>query len=93
MTNYPCTTTTLAPGSWHHFQLYATFNTTAHTYTYETFVFDGVTVFQNLGTTYEASPLHGSKALNIEQQIDNGGGTNPVPNNTNYYDRINLWAW
>jgi hypothetical protein len=93
MTNYPCTAATLAPGSWHHFQLYATFNTTAHTYTYETFIFDGVTVFQDLGTTYEASPLQGSKALNIEQQIDNGGETNPVPNNTNYYDRINLWAW
>lgn len=93
MTNYPCTAATLAPGSWHHFQLYATFNTTAHTYTYKTFVFDGVTVFQDLGTTYEASPLHGSKSLNIEQQIDNGGETNPVPNNTNYYDRINLWAW
>src|SRR5579864_443760 len=93
-TSYPCTALTIAPGTWHHFQLYATFDTSNRTYAYQTFVYDGVTVFQNLGQSYNAllCPMNScsTSTVNIEQQIDNDGNN---PTNTVYYDNYNLWVW
>lgn len=90
-TSYPCTATTIAAGTWHHYQLYGTVDTTNHTQTYETFVFDGKTVFQNLGILYGAVAKSSSAFVNIQGQIDNGGQANPT--NTSYYDNYNLWVW
>jgi len=75
---------------WHHLQLYGTMNYSAKTYTYQTFVIDGVTVYSNIGNTYDAKTYSGGETLNIEQQIDNNSsaGTNTV-----YYDNYNLWVW
>lgn len=93
-TSYPCTASTIAPGTWHHFQLYATFDTSNHTYAYQTFVYDGTTIFQNLGQSYNAllcpNNSCSTATVNIEQQIDNDGNN---PTNTVYYDNYNLWVW
>jgi hypothetical protein len=92
VTTFPCTASTISAGNWHHFQLYVTFDTSTQSYTYQTFVFDGTTVFQNLGQTYQALNLHNSDTnTNIEQQIDNDGSTNPT--NSVFYDKYNLWIW
>ncbi|PYP92671.1 MAG: hypothetical protein DMG65_03190 [Candidatus Angelobacter sp. Gp1-AA117] len=91
-TTFPCTASTILAGNWHHFQLYVTFDTSTQSYTYQTFVFDGTTVFQNLGKTYSALNLHNTATnTNIEQQIDNDSSTNPT--NSVYYDKYNLWIW
>lgn len=76
--------------SWHHFQLYVTFNFTSHNYTYETFVVDGVTVYQDLANTYGALPLSGTPTYNIEQQLDNH--TADVTD-SEYLDNYNLTVW
>ena len=92
-TSYPCTAATIAPGTWHHLQLYITFDTSTQSYAYQTFVYDGVTVFQNLGKTYGALALGGGStktSMNIEQEIDNGANNSTI---TVFYDNINLWAW
>ena len=77
-------------GSWHHFQLYATINHTAHTYTYVALVVDGVTVFSGGTTTYSAQNNGWSNNLWVQEQIDNTSstGTNMV-----YYDTYTLSAW
>lgn len=91
-TTFPCTASTISAGNWHHFQLYVTFDTSTQSYAYQTFVFDGTTVFQNLGKTYSALNLHSTATdTNIEQQIDNDSSTNPT--NSVYYDNYNLWIW
>ncbi len=88
---------------WHHYQLYTTANQTANTYTYQTFVLDGVTVFSG-------APIAPQSALScteqigiqksacwgwtdniwVQQQIDNtsAAGTNMV-----YYDDYNYTVW
>jgi hypothetical protein len=92
-TPYPCTAATIAPGSFHHYQIYGTFNTASpgESQTYETFVFDGKVVFQNIGITYGAMANTGTATVNVQSQIDNGGETNAT--NTNYYDNYTLWVW
>lgn len=107
ITPYPCVDGDGNPlltstNKWHHFQLYIDFsipNTGAGTYTYQTFLLDGVPVFQTLGLTYSAKlcPIVNgvsncaNPSMNIENQIDNGSGNN---NSIDiYYDLINLSAW
>jgi hypothetical protein len=90
---------TIAPNQWHHLQLYVTYNTSGSgcpnsvpCYTYETMAFDGSTVFQNLGWSYNAWQL--SKAtttVNVQQQIDNFDTADVA--NTVYYDNYNLSVW
>jgi hypothetical protein len=89
---------TIAQGQWHHLQLYVTVNTTGNgcpnsvpCYTYETLAFDGATVFQNLGWSYNAGTGSYTHTVNIEQQIDNFNAQNV--SNTVYYDNYNLWVW
>ncbi|HKF50530.1 MAG TPA: hypothetical protein VKB38_24410 [Terracidiphilus sp.] len=91
---------TIQPQQWHHLQLYVTYNTSGSgcpnsvpCYTYQTMTFDGATVFQNLGWSYNAQKLSGqvTATLNIEQQIDNFHAQNVA--NTVYYDNYNLWVW
>jgi hypothetical protein len=92
-TSYPCNSSPddVTAGAWHHIQLYVTFNTSDHTYTYQTFVFDGHTVFQGLGAYYYALKLGtATEDANVEQQIDNGPDD---PTTTVYYDNQNLWIW
>ena len=93
-TSYPCTASTIAPGKWHHFQLYATFDTANRTYAYQTFVYDGTPIFQNLSQSYNAllcpNNSCSTATVNIEQQIDNDGNN---PTNTVYYDNYDLWVW
>jgi hypothetical protein len=86
---YPCTLLT-ATNQWHHFQLYAVANYSAHTYVYQTFVVDGVTVYQNLGNSYGARPYTSSPSLIVEQQIDNNAS---ATSNSVYYDNYTLTAW
>lgn len=93
-TQYPCTASTIAPGIWHHYQLYGTVNTAtpgSQTQTYQTFVFDGKVVFQNIGTTYGAAQKTTSGFVNVQAQIDNASQSNAT--NTNYYDNYNLYVW
>jgi hypothetical protein len=90
LTSFPCNATTIAPGTWHHFQLYVTFDTSTQSYAYQTFVFDGATIFQNLNKSYNALSVGGTATVNIEQQIDNDGNN---PTNSAYYDKYNLWVW
>jgi hypothetical protein len=94
-TSYPCT---ISQGAWHHLQLYVTLNTTGSScpnsvpcYTYNTFVFDGATVFKNLGWSYNAGTGSYTPTLNVEQQIDNFDSQNV--SNTVYYDNYYLWVW
>lgn len=91
-TSFPCTPTTLAPGTWHHLQLYATFDPSNKTYAYQTFVFDGTTVFHDLNKSYSPYLVPGgaTSTVNIEQQIDNDANN---PTNSVYYDDYNLWVW
>ncbi len=92
-TTYPCTTSTIASGTWHHFQLYVTFSTANHNYKFETFVLDGTTVFQNLGQTFgsKLNPSWTTDTVNVEQQIDNN--SNSGASTTVNYDSYNMWAW
>jgi hypothetical protein len=89
LTSFPCNATTIAPGKWHHLQLYVTFDTATQSYAYQTFVFDGVTVFHNLNKIYHPISTPGGN-VNIEQQIDNDSNN---PTNSVYYDKYNLWVW
>jgi hypothetical protein len=76
-------------GAWHHYQLYGTMDVSSGTYTYETLVLDGATVYQNLDLV--CHPLANSgQEVNIQQQIDNesNAGTNAI-----YYDNYNFWVW
>jgi hypothetical protein len=78
-------------GSWHHYQLYGTMDDeTGGTYTYETLVLDGTTVYKNLGLVCNSLADSQGQEVNIEQQIDNEStaGTNSI-----YYDNYNLWVW
>jgi hypothetical protein len=92
-TTYPCTASTIAAGTWHHLQLYVTFSTANLNYAYQTLVFDGTTVFQNLGQTFGAKlePTWTTNEVNIEQQIDNNN--NVGASTTVNYDSYNLWVW
>lgn len=98
MTAYPCSDTSttagqsVAAGVWHHIQLYVNYDTTKTNYTYNTFVYDGVTIFQSAGTTYQALQLSGPQTaeINVEQQIDNTSG---ATTNSAYYDDYNLSVW
>jgi len=90
---------TIAPQQWHHLQLYVTYNSSGSgcpnsvpCYTYQTLVFDGTTVFQNLGWSYNAWQLSGATpTVNVEQQIDNFNAQDVA--NTVYYDNCDLWVW
>jgi len=83
---YNCTVLA-ATNSTHHFHLEVSFNTTAHTYTYNTLTLDGTPVYSGIGNTYSALADSGTATVNIEQQIDNDGsaGTNVV-----YYGNLAL---
>lgn len=76
--------------SWHHYQLYITMNFSTHKITYETFVVDGVTVYQDIANTYGALAQTGTPTINIEQQLDNHtvGVTD-----SEYLDNYYLWVW
>jgi hypothetical protein len=87
-TTYACSMST---NTWHHFQVYGTIDQSTHSYTYEDFVFDGKTVYQNLGTTYNGKAYSSSPDLNIQQQIDNN--SDPTGSNAVNYDNYNLWVW
>jgi hypothetical protein len=89
VSTYPCQLLTKT-NQWHHFQLYGTMNYSAHIYTYETFVVDGTTVFQNLGNSYPARPYTSGPSLIVEQQIDNNA---TATSNSVYYDDYNLTVW
>ena len=89
ITKYPCTLLTQT-NQWHHFQLYGVSNYSAHTYAYQTFVVDGVTVYQNLGNSYSASPYTSGPGLVVEQQIDNNASATL---NSVYYDNYSLTVW
>jgi hypothetical protein len=90
ITTYPCSLLTKT-NTWHHFQLYGTMDFSSGTYTYQTFVVDGTTVFQNLGNDYYEGPPPGStETLNVQQQIDNASGAS---SNSVYYDNYNLTVW
>jgi hypothetical protein len=89
---------TIAPQQWHHIQWNVTYDTSGSgcpnnvpCYTYETLVFDGVTVFSDLGWSYNATKPLGTATVNVQQQVDNFK-TNSVAN-TVYYDNYNLWVW
>jgi hypothetical protein len=86
---YPCSLLT-ETNQWHHFQLYGTVDYSTHTYTYQTFVIDGVTVYKNLGNSYNAKPYSSSPALVVEQQIDNNSS---AASNSVYYDNYSLTVW
>ena len=86
---YPCAVLTKT-GSWHHFQLYGTISQSNHTYTYQTFVFDDVTIYKTLGNTYPAKASSQPSEINIEQQIDNNS---TAISNTVYYNDYNFWVW
>jgi len=96
--HFPCTAAQ-PTGTWHHYQIHVTYNQVAHTYAYQTFVIDGVTVYHNLGLTYNAQPGHSSSfaELNIQHQIDNSTSTlhnsNAALGNLINYDLYNLTAW
>lgn len=98
VTPFPCGATTTTPGqsvaanTWHHLQLYVTYNVSSDggSYTYQTFVWDGQTVFQNYGENYTAGSQTGNM-LNVEQQIDNTSTSGA--NNTAYYDDYVLSVW
>jgi hypothetical protein len=89
VSTYPCQLLTQT-NQWHHFQLYGVMNYSAHTYTYQTFVVDGVTVFQNLGNSYPAKPYSSGEAIVVEQQIDNNA---TATSNSVYYDDYSLTVW
>jgi hypothetical protein len=76
--------------TWHHYQIYTTTNTSAHTYAFQTFVIDGVTVFSSLAQTYTATNVGFGNNIGIQQQVDNksSSGTNAV-----YYDSYTFFAW
>lgn len=92
--SYSCTAAQ-ATNQWHHYQLYITYNQTNNTYSYQTFVIDGVVVFQNLNYTFAASPNHAVASIfTIQHQIDNMQSTSrTTPGNTIYYDQYNLSVW
>ncbi len=94
-TTYPCTASTVAAGSWHHVQLLVTIDTTAQTYTYITFAFDGAAVFKNASDTFNSAPLVGTPSVDVEFEVDNNGNApgDPGFTNTEYGDKINLWVW
>jgi hypothetical protein len=85
---YPVPSTT--PGVWHHIQTYGIMDQLNDTYTYEDFVYDGVPVFTNLETSYNARADVSRGNLNIEQQLD--GSTTPGAI-TEYLDNYNFWVW
>ena len=97
-TQYPCSATSTVAGqsvaanTWHHLQLYVNYSVGASggSYAYETFVWDGQTVFQNSGQSYTAI-LQTGNTINVEQQIDNT--TTSGANNTAYYDDYSLSVW
>ena len=86
---YPCTLLTQT-NQWHHFQLYGIMNYSAHLYTYQTMVVDGVTIYQNLGNSYPARSYSSGEAINVEQQIDNNAS---ATSNSVYYDNYSLTVW
>ena len=91
-TSYPCDASTVSAGTWHHLQLYVTFNTSTQKYAYQTFVYDGATVFQNLGQSFSPRSEPGwSDDVNIEQQIDNN--SNAGASTTVNYDSYFRWVW
>ena len=79
--------------AWHHYQLYIKMDFAAHQINYQTFVVDGVTVYQNLGNLYNALAQTGDPTFNIEEQIDNKVTTSTPVTDTEYLDNYNLWVW
>ncbi len=71
----------------HHFHLEVSVDTTAHTYTYNTMIIDGVTVYSGLGNTYAAITDSGTATVNIEQQLDNDS---TATTNVVYYANLKL---
>ena len=93
-TAYSCTAA-YTPGQWHEYQLYVTYDNVGHTYTYQTFVVDGVTIYKNLGLNYPAlSGQDTTPYIVIQHQIDN---TSAVARsglgNKMYYDNYTLTVW
>jgi hypothetical protein len=90
---------TITPQQWHHLSWNVAFNTSGSgcpnsvpCYTYKTLVFDGTTVFSNLGWSYNADKLSSyTTTVNVQQEIDNFDAAN-VANHV-YYDNYNLWVW
>ena len=103
-TTYPCNFGTSAGvNKWHHIQLYVTFNQGGKSYTYQTLVVDGTTVFSPSspapGQPYFACGPSTSTAkcgaqlgdnVNIEMQIDNGA---TAGTNIGFYDNYTLTIW
>lgn len=97
-TPFPCTLTTVAAGAWHHLQLHVTFDTNSKRYAYQTFVYDGVSVFSNYNQSFGAYTLTPQEtangynaAINIEQQIDNTSAA--TSQNSVFYDNYTLSVW
>jgi hypothetical protein len=88
-TAYPCTVAT-ATGVWHRYQVYVTVNAAAHTYSFQTLVLDGVTVFANANHTFTATNKGWSDNIGVQEQIDNNSA---AQTNTVYYDQYSLTAW
>ena len=68
---------------------------TSHTYQYQTFVFDGQTVFQNISLQYNASPGHSvAPQINVQHQMD---GTSSTPRtglgNSESLDYYRVISW
>jgi hypothetical protein len=74
----------------HHYQLFGQFNQASKTYTYQTFVLDGATVYANLGQSFSAAPLTGTATFNVQNQID---GNTAVGTNVELLDNYNMWVW
>ena len=97
-TQYPCSATSTTAGqsvaanTWHHLQLYVNYSvgSIGGSYAYQTFVWDGKTVFQNSGQSFTAIGQAGN-TINVEQQIDNTSTSGA--NNTAYYDDYSLSVW
>lgn len=75
--NTPVAVSKFAPNTWHHMTLYAQTNTSAQTYNYVKFIFDGQ---EHSLTQYTYSPLlhpGWSDEVGVQYQLDpNGGGGN-----------------
>jgi hypothetical protein len=87
--SFPCGLLT-ETNEWHHYQMFGFFDQQSLTYTYETFVLDGMTIYQNLGETFSSAPLGGTQTFNVQAQID---GNAAVGENTEFLDNFNMWVW
>lgn len=90
-TPYPCTLNSTDAGKWNHIQLWVTIDQTAHTYTFQALVYNGVTVIDPAHSiTYNSWNNDAGKELNMETQIDN---TSTPGTNIGYYDNWTFTVW